>query len=68
MKMTAIMLMFRIAAAVTQPLGDSRVSDCLDELGDALSSLCVCVATVGLMFFIGVSIVLGLGGVVVAVR
>lgn len=68
MKMTAIMLMFRIAAAVTQPLGDSRVSDCLDELGDALSALCVCVATVGLMFFIGVSIVVGLGGVVVAVR
>lgn len=68
MKMTAIMLMFRIAAAVTQPLGDSRVSDCLSELGDALSSLCVCVATVGLMFFIGVSIVVGLGGVVVAVR
>ena len=68
MKMTAIMLMFRIAAAVTQPLGDSRVSDCLDELGSALSSLCVCVATVGMMFFIGVSIVVGLGGVVVAVR
>ena len=68
MKMTAIMLMFRIAAAVTQPLGDSRVSDCLDELGGALSSLCVCVATVGMMFFIGVSIVVGLGGVVVAVR
>jgi stage III sporulation protein AE len=68
MKMTAIMLVFRIAAAVTQPLGDSRVSDCLDELGGALSSLCVCVATVGLMFFIGVSIVVGLGGVVVAVR
>ena len=68
MKMTAIMLMFRIAAAITQPLGDSRVSDCLDELGGALSSLCVCVATVGMMFFIGVSIVVGLGGVVVAVR
>ena len=68
MKMTAIMLMFRIAAAVTKPLGDSRVSDCLDELGGALSSLCVCVATVGMMFFIGVSIVVGLGGVVVAVR
>jgi len=44
------------------------VSDCLDELGDALSSLCVCVATVGLMFFVGVSIVVGLGGLVVAVR
>lgn len=68
MKMTAIMLMFRIAAAITQPLGDSRVSDCLSQLGDALSSLCVCVATVGLMFFIGVSIVVGLGGVVAAVR
>ncbi len=67
-KMTAIMLMFRVAAAITQPLGDGRVSDCLSELGDALSSLCVCVATVGLMFFIGVSIVVGLGGMVAAVR
>lgn len=67
-KMAAIMMMFRIAAAIAQPLGDSRVSDCLGDLADYLSALCVSVATVGLMFFICISLVVGLGGLVVAIR
>jgi stage III sporulation protein AE len=68
LKMAAIMLMFRIAAAISQPLGDSRVADCLGDLADLLTSLCVSVATVGLMFFICISLVVGLGGLVVAIR
>lgn len=68
LKMAVIMLMFRIAAAIAQPLGDSRVSDCLGDLADYLSALCVSVATVGLMFFICISLVVGLGGLVVAIR
>ena len=67
-KMVAVMLMFKIAAAVAEPLGDPRVSDCLGELADVLSALCICVTTVGLMFFICISLVVGLSGLVVAIR
>jgi stage III sporulation protein AE len=67
-KMAVIMFMFRIGAALVQPLGDSRISDCLSEMADALSALCVSVATVGLMFFISIALVVGLGGVVVMGR
>jgi stage III sporulation protein AE len=66
--MVAVMLMFKIAAAVAEPLGDPRVSDCLGELADVLSALCICVTTVGLMFFICISLVVGLSGLVVAIR
>ncbi|MEA4882878.1 MAG: stage III sporulation protein AE [Clostridia bacterium] len=67
-KIAAIMFLFRAGAAITQPLGDARVSDCLSELANSITSLCVSVATVGLMFFICISLMIGLGGVIAAVR
>lgn len=63
MKMAGIMLAFRIAGALCQPLGDARLSDALWEMADALQGLCVAVGTVGLMFFLCMAAFAGLGGV-----
>jgi stage III sporulation protein AE len=63
MKMAGIMLAFRVAGGLCQPLGDSRLSDALWEMADALQGLCVAVGVVGLMFFLCMAAFAGLGGV-----
>ncbi len=63
LRMAGIMLAFRVAGALCQPLGDTKLSDALWELAEALQSLCVAVGTVGLMFFLCMAAFAGLGGV-----
>lgn len=63
LKMASIMLAFRIAGALCQPLADDGISDCLWELADALQALCLAVGTVGLMFYLCLAAFAGFGGV-----
>lgn len=63
LKMAGIMLAFRIAGALCQPLGDAKLSDALWDMADALQGLCVAVGVVGLMFFLCMAAFAGLAGV-----
>lgn len=60
-KILAIALIYKLAGAVIQPMGDERISDCLNGLGNSLITVFGAVATVGLLFFFALAIVVGLG-------
>ncbi|MGB4508388.1 MAG: stage III sporulation protein AE [Syntrophomonadaceae bacterium] len=60
LKVAAIALIYRIAAAVAEPLGDSRTSAILEMMSAHLFLMLAAVAAVALMFFIMIAIVVGM--------
>lgn len=60
-KIVAVVLMYRLAAGLAEPLGDSAVGDCLGDLADGLSHLAVCTAAIGIMFAVSLAVILSIG-------
>ena len=67
-KIIAMVIVYRLAAALVQPIGDSNVAEALDTMAGMLTLLFGAVASVGLMFFIAVAVIVGLGNFNVMLR
>jgi len=59
-KVTAIALIYKLAAALAEPLGDSRTAAVLESMSAHLFLMLAAVVAVALMFFIMIAIVVGL--------
>lgn len=59
LKVLSLILVYRGAAALVQPLGPSTVASLLGTMASALTLMFVALALVGLMFFLGVAVLLG---------
>ncbi len=59
-KIAALGLIYKVSAAIAEPLGDSRTSAVLEIMSTHLFLMLAAVAAVGLMFFIMIAIVIGL--------
>ena len=68
MKILALALIYNLAAALLQPLGDSPVIGCLQTIGKSMIFVFAALATVGLMFFLAITIVIATGNVTVMMR
>lgn len=68
LKILAMAFIYKLAGALIQPVGDSRLGQCLDKLGNSLITIFAAVATVGLLFFFAVTIVVGIGNFTVMLR
>ncbi|MBF7082103.1 stage III sporulation protein AE [Desulfallas sp. Bu1-1] len=64
-KIITIAFIYKLAGAVIQPVGEEKISDCLNGLGNGLITVFAAVATVGLLFFFALAIVVGLGNITV---
>lgn len=60
LKIAAIALIYKVSAAVVEPLGDSRTAAVLEIMSTHLFLMLACVAAVALMFFIMIAIVAGM--------
>ncbi|SHI17373.1 stage III sporulation protein AE [Desulfosporosinus lacus DSM 15449] len=60
-KILAMILVFRISAALIEPLGEKPLADSLQEMSKSLILVLVSVASVGIMFFMAVAVVVGTG-------
>jgi len=67
-KILTLALIYRVSAAVMQPLGDSPITECLETIGKTLVYVFAALATVGLMFFLAVTIMLTAGNAAVLIR
>lgn len=67
-KILSIVLIYRLVTAIVQPISDVRLVDSLEGLADALTMVLVAVASVALMFFLGVTVVIGVGHVAMMMR
>lgn len=68
LKIISLAFIYKLAGALIQPVGDNQMGDCLNSLGNSLLTIFGAVATVGLLFFFAVTIVLALGNFTVMLR
>lgn len=67
-KIWAIILIYKIIGALIEPICDARINDALTSLGSSLTLVMVSLATVALMFFIAVTILIGFGNLAAVMR
>jgi len=67
-KILSLGLIYNMAAALMQPLGDSPIIRCLALIGKSLILVFAALATVGLMFFIAITVIVAASNLSVMVR
>lgn len=68
LKLLSLVFVYRAAAAVVQPVGPGPIVACLGTMANALLLVFAAVATVALMFFISVTVVVGAANAAVMMR
>lgn len=68
MKIIALALIYNVSAAVMQPLGNSPIVTCLKTIGKSMISIFAALASVALLFFLAVAIMITAANVTVMVR
>lgn len=68
LKVAVLALIYNLAGAVLQPLGNSPVVVCLQTIGKVLIYVFAALAAVGLMFFLAITIILTAGNAALMIR
>ncbi|GAB6274721.1 MAG: stage III sporulation protein AE [Peptococcaceae bacterium] len=68
LKIIALAFIYKLAGALLQPVGEGRMVECLNDLGNSLLVVFAVVATTGLLFFFALTIVIGVGNLVIMLR
>lgn len=68
LKIMVLAIIYQLAAAVIQPLGDSPIIKCLQVIGKNMMFVFAALAAVGLMFFLAVTIMIAAGNVSLMMR
>jgi stage III sporulation protein AE len=61
LKILALVFIYKLAAAIIQPLGETNLSDSLNTLGNCLALVFAAVAIVSVVFYLGITIIAGAG-------
>lgn len=67
-KIMVIALVYRFAAALLQPMGDSLISDTLEDMSGILFLTFATVLTVAIMFFLTITIIIGAANFTIMLR
>jgi|GEM_PF-1332392 len=68
LKILSVIFIYKLAAALIQPIGDEQIVNSLNDLANSLIMLFVTVSSVAMMFFIAVTIIIGAGNITVMMR
>jgi len=68
LKIISFVVVYKLAGALIQPIGDSRIVECLNSMGNSMVMVFISVITVGLMFFIALTIIVGAGNITAMMR
>ncbi len=68
LKILSLALIYNMSAALMQPLGDSPIIRCMSTIGKSLTLVFAALATVGLMFFLAITVIIAAGNLSVMVR
>nr|WP_231638475.1 stage III sporulation protein AE [Paenibacillus sp. JCM 10914] len=67
-KILTLALIYNLAAAVMQPLGDTPIATCLHTIGKTMLYVFASLAAVSMMFFLAITILLTAGNITVMMR
>lgn len=62
LKLGALLIVFRVTAALAEPIAEPRLMGCISRLGDSIGVLLGMVAVVAVMFIITIAIIINAGG------
>ncbi|HHY36657.1 MAG TPA: stage III sporulation protein AE [Firmicutes bacterium] len=68
LKVAALILIYKVAAAAIQPITEGRLVQCLNSLANSLTVVLVSIATIAIMFFITITVIIGVGNITVMLR
>ena len=68
LKILSLILIYKIASAMIEPITDGQLSSCLNDMSNSLTMLFAAVLTVAIMFFIAVTIIVGAGNMTLMMR
>ncbi|PTM58521.1 stage III sporulation protein AE [Desmospora activa] len=68
LKILSLSLVYSFSAAVMQPLGNNPIIECLNIISRTLMYVFAALATVGLMFFLAITIIVAAGNLSVMIR
>jgi len=67
-KMFSVVLIYKVTSALIQPILDNQIVQCLNDMGNAMLILLTCVLAVAVMFFMALTVIMGVGNMAVMVR
>ena len=68
LKIITLALIYKLAGALVQPVGEGQVVELLNDLGGSLMLVFAVVSVVGLLFFFTITILVGVGNLTVMLR
>ncbi|MGM9570628.1 MAG: stage III sporulation protein AE, partial [bacterium] len=68
LKIISLVLTYRLAAALVQPIGDGNLVNCLGGIANSLVLIFAALALVTLMFFILLTVLIGSGNIAAMLR
>lgn len=67
-KILALIVIYKLCAAVIEPIAQSQLVDCLNQMSNALVLLFATVSSIAIMFFITITIIVGTGNLTLMMR
>ncbi|WP_069649476.1 stage III sporulation protein AE [Caloranaerobacter ferrireducens] len=67
-KIISLILIYKFTTVVIEPISDSRIIQCLNEISKSLMMIFAVIISVGIMFFIAVTIIVGAGNITTMLR
>ncbi len=67
-KVLGIFLSYKLGAALIQPIIDNELIESLNDISNTIFVLLCCMASVGILFFIAVTIIMGVGNITLMMR
>ncbi len=68
LKILSLILVYKVASAVIEPITDGQLSSCLNDMSKSMVMLFAAVLTVAIMFFIAITIIVGAGNMTLMMR
>jgi len=67
-KLLAVIVVYKIAAAVIQPISENKMTQCISDIAGFLTFMFISVLSVGIMFFIAITAIIGAANITVMMR
>lgn len=68
MKIFTIIVVYKLASALLEPVSDERIAKCLSDIGDTISLILLIIIGIAIMLFIFIGLIIGAGNINMMMR
>jgi stage III sporulation protein AE len=67
-KIFSIIIIYKVTSALIEPILDNQIVNCLNDMSNSLLIIFSAVVSVGVLFFVFITIIMGVGNMTVMLR